>query len=167
MSEGLSLNAPKVFEVLGHGDEDQREPGGASVVLQDPAVDRSEEPQIVAIPFVGRGFGVLPGNPVRQVDRVEGVSIPFIEFHLLTAEAEDLIAVRRLDKPQDRLDVKAVGDDAQLGHRPLEPVGAEGVGRAEHGQAVEGVIPELAILVQGLEWLQERPELAIGMFLAK
>lgn len=98
------------------------------MVVQDPASDCSEKPHVIAVPLVGRGFGVRPGDPVRQVDRVEGVPIPLVELHLLTAEAEDLIAVSRLDKPQDRLDVKAVGDDGQLGHRPLKPVGTEKVG---------------------------------------
>jgi hypothetical protein len=56
---------------------------------------------------------------------------------------------------QERLDVEAVGDDCQLGHRALQLVHFEPAGSGEDGQAVARVPPEVGVRAERLEGREE------------
>ena len=55
--------------------------------------------------------------------------------------------------------MEAVRHNHQLRHRARQVVNAEDARRGEHGDAVEGAIPELAILLERLELFQKWPRI--------
>ena len=78
----------------------------------------------------------------------------------MPAQAENLVAVGRLKDAHQGFGVEAIGHDGQLGNRPLEPVDSEHASCAQHCQSVKGVIPEVAVVRQCQERVQERPDLS-------
>jgi hypothetical protein len=109
--------------------------------------------------FLAKHLGDSPRDALGQLDLVKGVAVAFEELDFPPVQTKDLVAVGRLEDANEGLRVEAVGRDSQLGDRPLEFVNSEYAQRAKHSQAVNGVIPEVAILGQNLERLQERLDL--------
>ena len=66
-----------------------------------------------------------PRHVRRQVDLLERVAIAFEQPDPFAVQREHLVAVRRLHQAQQRLDVKAVGDDDPLGHLARQPIHAQ------------------------------------------
>ena len=60
-----------------------------------------------------------------------------------------------LQDADQRFGVEAVGGDDALRYRPLEPVDVERVLRAQHGQAVERVVPEVGVVLEAAERSQQ------------
>src|SRR5688572_15048461 len=88
------------------------------------------------------------------------VAVTLEELDVPPVQAQDLVAVGRLKNAHEGLGVEAVRHDSQLGDRPLEPVDSENTGRAQHGQSVQCVIPEVVIVGQSTERSQERLDLS-------
>jgi len=95
--------------------------------------------------FTPQRLGDRPRDTGGRVDLIQGVTVTFKELDLLSAQAEDLVAVGRLKHAQQRLCVEAIGHDGQLGNRPLESVSSEQTPCTQHCQSVEGVLPEVAV----------------------
>ncbi len=108
--------------------------------------------------FVSRDVGDGAGNSRGRFDLVQRVAIALEQTHRVSVQPENLVAIGRLQDAQQRLDVEAVGHDRQLGNRPLQPVDFEQVGRGQHGEPVERVVPEIAVTGQGVEWCRQRPD---------
>jgi hypothetical protein len=79
----------------------------------------------------------------KRVDRI-----------LTTVQSEDLIVIGGLKNTHQRLEMKGVGDHNQLRDRSLEPVDPAQSGRAQHSQAIEGVIPKFVVVGEIVERLQ-------------
>jgi len=71
----------------------------------------------------------------------------------VNAQAEQLVAIRRLQEPAQRLGVKAAGHDGQFLHRALQSEDLKQARRTKHGETIERVIPEVFIFSQGMKRL--------------
>lgn len=79
-----------------------------------------------------------------QVDLDQAIAVALKQTGLVAAQAEHLVAVHRLKKTPQRFGVETVGSERKLGHGAGQYKHAEHIGAAQHGQAVEGVLPEVS-----------------------
>mgnify|MGYP006928239669 CR=1 FL=1 len=114
--------------------------------------------------FFAQRFGDGARNTRRQLNFIERVSVSFKKFYLMQAQAQNLKAIRRLQQSTQRLGVKAIGDDGQLRDGTLQPINLKQSRRAEHGNAIECVVPEFAVAAQFLKRLQQRMNFVCRIF---
>src|SRR3546814_4136731 len=78
-----------------------------------------------------------------QRDLIDAVAVALEQACRMAVQAKDLVTVRRLHDAHQRLGMEAVGDDRQIRNGTLQAVDAEQARCAEHGQALEVVVPEV------------------------
>jgi hypothetical protein len=147
-------------------------------MLQDRAIDGTEEPLRVDLGFVrfstvamtavgdddlawiGELSAQCIGDRSRdsrdEIDPVERMTGAFEESNVVQAQTEDLVAINRLQKASQRLGVKALAGDDQLADGLRKSHGAEDARAAQYGQSIQRVVPEILILGERLEGLQQR-----------
>src|SRR6185312_539017 len=101
----------------------------------------------------------------RWLDLVDRVPVAFVQPYPLPVEAENLVAIGRLQDAQERLRMEAAGNDRQFGNRPLQPVNLEELGRSEDSQTIECMVPEFTLARESLKACQKRPRVSGGIFL--
>ena len=106
-----------------------------------------------------------PRNSMARLDFIEGVAITLEQFHFSSVKTEDLVTIGRLKNPHQRLDMKAVRHNHHLGDRPLNPVDTEQSWRTEDRQAVERMVPKIAVIGENLKRLDERSDMPVRVLL--
>lgn len=102
-----------------------------------------------------------------QRDLVEHVAVALEQLHPVPAQPKYLVAADALQEAPQRLGVEAAGDDRQFGHRALQPEHAEQAGATQHRQAVQRVPPEVVVIGQSLERLEQSTGLGGRILLAQ
>ena len=169
--EGVLAEGAEDRVVFGRRRENQRQATGLGEPREDFLVDHPEEPLRVLVDFVrlrpvtmthGGAVGPFPigghrqmgfgpflsqgvsqrGRHVARIQRVQGVTAALEQRGRLPRQAQHLEPVRRLDVPQQRLDVERPGDDRQFPHGLLELEDLEFLGGSQNRKAVQGMFPE-------------------------
>ena len=108
-----------------------------------------------------------PRDPRNQIELIKRVPVALEQPNLVEAQSEDLVAIDRLKEAPQRLGVEAVGDHNQFGDRLRNPQRLKDAGPAQNGQAIEGVVPELRVVSEGLEGFQQQPRIGGRILLAE
>jgi len=148
--EGVLADGAEVRVVFGRRRENQRQAAGLGESRENLLVDPAKETLHVLVHLVplrpvavthGRTVGPVAVGGDRQVrfaefvaerggqrsrhvvrlQRIQGVTAALEQRGRLPRQTQHLEPVRRLDVPQQRLDVEGPGDDRQFPHRLLEP----------------------------------------------
>ena len=106
--------------------------------------------------LIAQRFGDGARHIRRQLNFIECVAVALKQFDLVSAQTKHLKAIRRLQKSSQRFGVEAIGDDGQLRDGPLQGIHLKQSGRAEDGDAIERVVPEIAVASQFFKRLQQR-----------
>lgn len=92
--------------------------------------------QVLLVQFLPQHLRYGRGD-VRQLDRIKGVAVAFVEFGLVAVQSENLVTVGRLEDTEQWLRVKAVGHDEQFRDGALQlEIPELAVGRTKNGQPV-------------------------------
>ena len=113
--------------------------------------------------FFTQGFGDGARHIRRQLNLIERVAVALKQFDLVSAHTEHLKAIRRLQKSSERFGVKTIGGNGQLRDGPLQGINLKQSERAEDGDAIERVVPEIAVASQFFERLQQRMNFVSGI----
>src|SRR5215475_9516402 len=104
-------------------------------------------------------------NARRQINFIESVAIPFEEPDGSTGKTQNLITIRRLHYPEERLNVETLRHDGQLRNPPLKFVDSKKAGRTQHGESVLRMVPEIPIGSEIVKRLKERSHFSCRIFL--
>jgi len=96
-----------------------------------------------------------------QINLVENITVALKQLDLLSAQGENLIAVSGLQESHQGFEVKTLGDNGQFGDLSLELVHPKQPLCTQHGQAVKGMGPEVAVASQDQERFQQWPYLTL------
>ena len=89
-------------------------------------------------------------------DFIDTVTVAFEQAHRIQRYREDLVAIGGLRNAQQRLEMHAIVSDRQLRYAALQTEHLEIVLGAEHGQSVAVEVPEVDIIDQRIERLEQR-----------
>lgn len=92
--------------------------------------------------FFPQRLGNRARHAVGQIHDFKGIPISLVEFDLMQAQGQHLVAVRCLQDTPQGLGMKAVGRDNQFRHGALQSDNLEPSGRGKDGQSVLRVIPK-------------------------
>ena len=98
---------------------------------------------------------------VVEFDLIEHIAIALEHLERVPAQTKNLVAIGRLQEAPQRLGVKGVRSDDQLGHGLGDPDGVKHIQSAKHGQTIERVVPEIRVVREGPEGLQQLSRLGL------